>query len=217
MAMPSWLDAHSAMAIGTAGFTAALAIDRMEHNGLAPGQGPVLVTGAAGGVGSQAIDMLAARGYEVIAVTGRQELEPWLRELGASALMPRAELARPAPPLAAARWAGAIDNAGGAILHALLAGTRNGGSVASIGLVAGAELHTTVMPFILRGVNLLGCNYFAITPAQWQRIWQRLGSDLRPRHLDRIVTAVVPFDDLPGAFQAYLNGTVRGRQVVRIG
>jgi len=217
MPMPSWLDAQSAMAIGTAGFTAALAIDRLEHNGVAPGQGPMAVTGAAGGVGSLAIDMLAARGYEVVAVSGRAELEPWLREIGATALLPRAELARATPPLAKARWAGALDNAGGAILHALLAGTRSGGSVASIGLVAGAELHTTVMPFILRGVSLLGVNYFEISAAQRQRVWERLGTDLRPRHLDRIVTAVLSFDALPAAFQAYLDGTVRGRQVVRIG
>jgi NADPH2:quinone reductase len=214
--MPAWLDAQSAMAIGTAGFTAALAIDRLEHNGLAPGQGPVLVTGAGGGVGSLATDMLAARGYEAIAVTGRPELEPWLRGLGASALLPRAELERATPPLAPARWAGAIDSAGGAILHALLAGTRNGGSVASVGLVASAELHTTVMPLILRGVNLLGINYFAITDAQRQRVWQRLGGDLRPRHLERIVSGVVPFAALPDAFRAYLDGSVRGRQVVRI-
>ena len=214
--MPAWLDAQSAMAIGTAGFTAALAIDRLEFNGLAPGQGPVLVTGAGGGVGSLAIDMLAGRGYEAIAVTGRPELEPWLRELGASALMPRAQLTHATPPLAPARWAGAIDNAGGAILHALLAGTRSGGSIASVGLVAGAELHTTVMPLILRGVSLLGVNYFFITEQQRQRVWQRLGSDLRPRHLDRIAS-VLHFDALPGAFQAYLDGGVRGRQVVRIG
>lgn len=215
--MPAWLDAGSAMALGTAGFTAALAIDRLEHHGLAPGQGPVLVTGAAGGVGSQAIDMLAGRGYEVTAVSGRAALEEWLRALGAHALLPRAELERPAPPLAKARWAGAIDNAGGAILHALLAGTQPGGAVASVGLVAGTELHTTVMPFILRGVSLLGINYFEITPAQRERVWQRLAGDLRPRHLERIVSGVLPFDALPGAFQAYLDGTVRGRQVVRIG
>ena len=215
--MPRWLDAHSAMAIGTAGFTAALAIDRLEGNGLAPAAGPVAVTGAGGGVGSLAIDMLAARGYEVLAVSGRPELESWLRELGASATLPRAELQRFTPSLGSARWAGAIDSAGGAILHALLATTRVGGSVASIGLVAGADLHTTVMPFILRGVSLLGINYFAITETQRQRVWQRLGDDLRPRHLDRIVTGVVAFEDLPGAFQAYLDGQVRGRQVVRIG
>jgi NADPH2:quinone reductase len=216
--MPAWLDGERAMALGTAGFTAALAIDRLEHQGLAPGQGPMLVTGAAGGVGSLAVDMLAARGYEVTAVTGRAaSLEGWLRELGASALLPRAEFERPAPPLAKARWAGAIDNAGGAILHALLAGTRAGGAVASIGLVAGAELHTTVMPFILRGVSLLGINYFEITPAQRARVWQRLATDLQPRHLARIVSGVVPFDALPDAFQAYLDGTVRGRQVVRLG
>jgi NADPH:quinone reductase-like Zn-dependent oxidoreductase len=140
-----------------------------------------------------------------------------LRTLGASALLPRAELATATAPLAKARWSGAIDNAGGALLHALLASVRGGGSVASIGLVGGAELHTTVMPFILRGVSLLGINYFEISASQRARVWQRLGSDLRPRHLDRIVTNVVSFDALPGAFQAYLDGTVRGRQVVRIG
>jgi len=215
--MPAWLDAQAAMAIGTAGFTAALAIDRLEHNGLAPGMGPVAVTGAAGGVGSHAIDMLSARGYEVVAVSGRPELEPWLRALGASALLPRSELACATAPLAPARWAGAIDNAGGPILHSLLASTRSGGSVASVGLVASAELHTTVMPFILRGVSLLGIHYFEISAEQRQRVWQRLGSDLRPRHADQILSGVLPFEDLPAAFQSYLEGRVRGRQVVRIG
>lgn len=217
MPLPRWLDAASAMALGTAGFTAALAIDRLEANGLAPEQGAVAVTGAGGGVGSLAIDMLAARGYDAVAVSGRPELESWLRELGASALLPRAELQRFTPSLAPARWAGAVDSAGGSMLHALLAATRAGGSIASVGLVAGADLHTTVMPFILRGVSLLGINYFAISEPQRQRVWRRLGEDLRPRHLDRIVSGVVPFDELPGAFQPYLDGQVRGRQVVRIG
>jgi NADPH2:quinone reductase len=214
--MPVGLDAQGAMAIGTAGFSAALAIERMEHNGLTPERGAVAVTGAAGGVGSVAIDMLAARGYQVIAISGRPELTPYLQSIGATSVLPRAELAASIQPLGSARWAGAIDNAGGPLLHALLAGTRNNGCVASVGLAATAELNTTVMPFILRGVNLLGVNSSATPTPLRHRIWARIATDLRPRHLDRIVSAVIPFSELLAAFPAYLKGAVRGRQVVRI-
>jgi acrylyl-CoA reductase (NADPH) len=216
IAMPAGFDGHSAMAVGTAGFAAALAIVRMEHNGQLPSSGPIVVTGAAGGVGSLAIDMLGAGGYEVIAVTGKQAAHEYLRALGASSVLTREELGSADQPLMPARWGGAIDNLGGAALVSLLAGTRNNGNVASIGLAQTAELRGTVMPFILRGVNLLGVNSAATPLATRLLVWQRLERDLRPRHLDLIAPRSISLDELPGAFAAYLQGGVQGRTVVRI-
>ena len=200
--MPPGLDAYTAMSLGTAGFTAALAIHRMEHNGQAPQNGPVVVTGATGGVGSIAIDMLAGRGYEVIAVTGKVGSVDYLRALGAAQVLLRGEVDHGKRPLEAARYAGAIDNVG---------------NIASVGLTSGAELRTTVMPFIIRGVNLLGINSAATLRPMRLVVWNRIATDLKPRHLDRIVTRTLGFDELPGAFQAYLDGTVTGRTVVKIG
>jgi acrylyl-CoA reductase (NADPH) len=216
IAMPPGLDAHAAMAVGTAGFAAALAIVRMEHNGQLPADGPIVVTGAAGGVGSLAIDMLATRGFDVVAVTGKESAHDYLRALGASAVWTRQQLGSGDAPLAPTRWAGAIDNLGGATLAALLAGTRNNGNVASIGLAEASELRTTVMPFILRGVNLLGVNSAATPLPTRLTVWKRIAGDLRPRHLDRIVQRNISFDELPGAFPAFLEGGVQGRTVVRI-
>jgi NADPH2:quinone reductase len=216
IAMPPGFDAHAAMAVGTAGFAAALAIVRMEHNGQQPSSGPIVVTGAAGGVGSLAIDMLATRGYEVIAVTGNQAAHEYLRALGAASVMSREELGSSDQPLMPARWGGAIDNLGGPTLVSLLAGTRNNGNVASVGLAQDAGLHGTVMPFILRGVNLLGVNSAATPLPTRLLVWQRIASDLRPRHLDRIVQRSIGFDELPAAFTAFLQGGVQGRTVVRI-
>ena len=215
--MPEGLGAFRAMALGTAGFTAALAIHKMEHNGLAPSRGPVAVTGATGGDGSLAIDMLAGRGYEVIAITGKADSVDYLRSLGASQVLLRPQLELGERPLESARFAGAIDNVGGKMLGWLTRSVDNWGTIASVGLAGGAELHTTVMPFILRGIHLIGINSSATLREMRLIVWQRIASDLRPRHLDRIVTQTIEFDALPGAFAAYLAGTVTGRTVVKIG
>ncbi len=215
--MPAGLDAFTAMSLGTAGYTAALAIHRMEHNGQSPARGPVVVTGATGGVGSIAIDMLAGRGYEVVAVTGKAAAVDYLKSLGASQVLLRGEIDHGSRPMESVRWAGAIDNVGGETLTWLTRTVDNWGNIASIGLTGGAELHTTVMPFIIRGVNLLGINSAATLRDTRLVVWGRIATDLKPRHLDRIVTRTIAFDDLPGAFDAYLQGSVTGRTVVRIG
>jgi len=215
--MPPGLDAFKAMTLGTAGFTAALAIHRMEHNGQTPARGPIVVTGATGGVGSVAIDMLAGRGYEVIAVSGKAESIDYLKSLGAAQVLLRADIDYGKRPLEAARFAGAIDNVGGETLTWLTRTVDNWGNIASIGLAGGAELKTTVMPFILRGVNLLGINSSATLRELRLIVWQRIATDLKPRHLDAIATRTIGFDELPSAFAAYLQGTVTGRTVVRIG
>jgi len=215
--MPPGLDAFTAMAVGTAGFTAALAIHRMEQNGQEPGGGAIAVTGASGGVGSLAIDMLSGRGYRVAAISGKADAVPYLRELGASEVLLRAGLDLGSRPLENARFGGAIDNVGGEILTWLTRTVDFWGNIASIGLASGAAFTTTVMPFILRGVALLGINSSA-TRRDWRlTVWQRIATDLRPRHLERIVTRTIEFAELPAAFPAYLTGGVTGRTVVRIG
>ena len=215
--IPPGLDELRAMALGTAGFTAALAIHRMEQNGQVPAAGPIVVTGATGGVGSLAIDMLAGRGYEVIAVTGKDDQGEYLRSLGAARILARGQIDFGQRPLEPAEFGGAIDNVGGPMLTWLTRTVGFFGNIASIGLTGGAQLHTTVMPFILRGVSLLGINSSATPRAMRLAVWNRIATDLMPRHFDRIVTRVVPFDALPGAFQAFLDGSVVGRTVVRIG
>ena len=215
--MPPGLDAFTAMALGTAGFTAALAIHRMEQNGQEPAGGPIAVTGASGGVGSIAIDMLSARGYRVVAVSGKADAVPYLRELGASEVLLRASLDLGSRPLENARFGGAIDNLGGDTLTWLTRTVDFWGNIASIGLASGAGFTTTVMPFILRGVALLGVNSSA-TRREWRlAVWQRIATDLRPRHIERIVTRTIAFDELPAAFPDYIAGRVTGRTVVRIG
>ena len=215
--MPEGLGAFRAMALGTAGFTAALAIHRMEHNGQNPAKGPIVVTGATGGVGSIAIDMLSNRGYEVIAVTGKAESIDYLRALGASDVLLRKEIDYGKRPLEAARFGGAIDNVGGETLTWLTRTVDTWGNIACIGLAGGAELNTSVIPFILRGVNLLGINSSATLREMRLIVWNRIATDLKPRHLDKIVTQTIDFDALPAAFQSYLDGTVTGRTVVKIG
>jgi NADPH2:quinone reductase len=214
--MPEGLDAFTAMALGTAGFTAALAIHRLEQNGQSPTGGPIAVTGASGGVGSIAVDMLAARGYRVVAVSGKAAAADYLKELGAAEVLTRQDLNLGSRPLENARFAGAIDNLGGEVLAWLTRSVDFWGNIASIGMASSAELKTTVMPFILRGVSLLGINSSA-TRREWRlAVWKRIATDLRPRHLERIVTRTIAFDELPGAFAAYLEGAVTGRTVVRI-
>jgi NADPH2:quinone reductase len=215
--LPAGLSAFEAMALGTAGFTAALAIHRMEQNGQSPQGGAIAVTGASGGVGSVAVDMLATRGYRVVAVSGKSSAVPYLRELGAQEVLARQGIDLGSRPLESARFGGAIDNLGGEVLTWLTRSVDFWGNIASIGLAAGAELNTTVMPFILRGVSLLGINSSA-TPRELRlAVWQRIATDLKPRHLARIVTRSIAFEELPQAFPAYLDGAVTGRTVVRIG
>jgi NADPH2:quinone reductase len=214
--IPAGLDEFHAMALGTAGFTAALAIHRMEQNGQMPTGGPVVVTGATGGVGSIAIDMLDARGYEVVAVSGKADADAYLTALGAKRILRRQEIDPGKRPLEAAQFAGGIDNLGGDLLTWLTRTVGYGGNIASIGLAASAELKTTVMPFILRGVNLLGINSVATPRDLRLAVWRRIGTDLKPRHLDRIVSRTIAFADLPGAFEAHIKGVITGRTVVRI-
>jgi NADPH2:quinone reductase len=214
--MPPGMDTFTAMALGTAGFTAGLAIDRMEHNGQTPEKGPIVVTGATGGVGSLAIDMLSARGYEVIAVSGKAAAMDYLRAIGAARILARQEINFGSRPLESVQFAGAIDNVGGEMLAWLTRTVDLWGNIASVGLAGGAELKTTVMPFILRAVSLLGINT-STTPRDIRlAVWKRIATDLRPRHLDRIVTRTIAFDELPGAFPAYIEGRVVGRTVVKI-
>src|SRR4029077_4534887 len=214
--LPQGMNAFDVMALGTAGFTAALAIHRMEQNGQSPQGGPIVVTGASGGVGSLAIDMLARRGYRVIAVSGKPAAVPYLQELGAHEVLSRQALDLGSRALETARFGGAIDNLGGEILTWLTRTVDFWGNIASIGLAGGPELKTTVMPFILRGVSLLGINSSA-TPREWRlKVWERIGTDLRPRHLKQIVTRTIDFPQLPQAFAGYLDGSVTGRTVVRI-
>jgi NADPH2:quinone reductase len=214
--MPPGLDAQTAMSLGTADFTAALAIHRMEQNGQTPAGGPIAVTGATGGVGSIAVDMLATRGYRVIAVSGKAEAAEYLKALGASEVLDRKSLDLGSRPLEAARFAGAIDNLGGEVLTWLTRTVDFWGNIASIGLASSPELKTTVMPFILRGVALLGINSSA-TRREWRlAVWQRIATDLKPRQLARIVTRTIDFEQLPQAFPDYLAGRVTGRTLVRI-
>jgi NADPH2:quinone reductase len=216
IALPPGMDEMDVMKLGTAGFTAALAIQRMEHNGQRPSGGPIVVTGASGGVGSIAINMLAGRGYEVVAVSGKPDAEPYLRELGAHRVLRRQDVDLGSRPMEAALWAGAIDNVGGETLTWLTRTVDFWGNIASIGLAGSHELHTTVLPFILRGVSLLGINSVATPRETRLAVWQRIGTDLRPAKLDRIATRVVDFADLLAQFDGYLKGQVTGRTVVRI-
>jgi len=214
--LPAELSLYTAMAIGTAGFTAALAIDRLEQNGLQPDQGPVIVSGASGGVGSIAIDLLDGRGYEVVALTGKTTEALYLNGLGAGSLLVRTDLPTGKRPLEQAQWAGAVDNVGGELLAWLTRTVKPWGSIASIGMAGGIELDTTVMPFILRGVSVLGITSANCPMPRRRRIWQRLAGDLAPRHLDAIVSRVVSLDDLPAVFGQLLAGQHRGRTVVQL-
>jgi NADPH2:quinone reductase len=215
--IPDCMTAFEAMQIGTAGYTAALAIHRMEQNGQQPANGPVVVTGATGGVGSIAIDMLAARGYETVAVTGKAAETGYLASIGAAEVLLREEIDLGRRPMEKAQWAGAIDNLGGDYLTWLTRTMRYGGNIASIGLASSPVLSTTVLPFILRAVCLLGINSVDTPRDLRLAVWSRIGADLRPRHLDTIGSRTIGLDELPGAFQAYLEGRVTGRTVVEIG
>ncbi len=214
--LPASLSLYDAMVLGTAGFTAALGIVRMEENGLRPDKGPVIVTGATGGVGSLAVDMLARLRYHVVALTGKESEADYLRGLGAAEVMLRdgLDLTR-IRPLDSARWAGAVDNLGGDILAWIASTMMQGGTIASIGLAASMKLNTTVAPFILRGVSLLGVDSGYIGEPYRSGVWQRLAGDLRPPHLESM-TRRIAFDELPGIFDEYIAGRAKGRVVVEI-
>lgn len=214
--IPEGMTPLEAMQIGTAGFTAALAIHRMEQNGQLPESGPVLVTGATGGVGSIALDMLYARGYEAVALTGKADQAAYLKSIGAHKVLARDEVDLGKRPMEKAQWAGAIDNLGGDVLTWLTRTVDYGGNIASIGLAASHELHTTVLPFILRAVCLLGINSVDTPRDLRQQVWKRIGGDLKPRHLNVIAGRTIGFEDLPNAFQAFIDGNVTGRTVVEI-
>ncbi len=214
--LPKGLTTFSCMMLGTAGFTAALAIKHLDHNGLHPKGGTVVVTGAGGGVGGLAVNMLAKRGYEVVAITGKREAQKYLKDLGASSIMLRSEIDYGSKPLERAQWQGAVDNVGGEMLAWLTRTTSWWGSIASIGQTGGHELHTTVMPFILRGINLLGINSVATPRPLRLKIWQRLATDLKPPKLKLVAATLIQFDDLPAAFPKLLQGSQRGRIVVKI-
>jgi NADPH2:quinone reductase len=214
--LPDGMSAFDAMALGTAGFTTGLAINRMEQNGQKPAMGPIVVTGASGGVGSIAVDLFAKLGYEVVAVSGKPEADDFLKALGATKILRRQDIDLGKRPLETAQWGGALDNVGGEILTWLTRTVDNWGNIASIGLAASHKLETTVMPFILRGVSLLGVNSSAMPRDVRVAIWKRLATDLKPRHLDRIVTQTISFDELPNAFDAFVKSRIMGRTVVKI-
>jgi putative YhdH/YhfP family quinone oxidoreductase len=212
--MPKGMSLFDAMALGTAGFTAGLAVARMEHEGLRPGGGPVAVTGATGGVGSIAIDILAGLGHHVVAITGKAAESDYLKGLGAKEVLLRSgiDLAK-IKPLDRTTWVGAVDNLGGDMLAWLASTMKIGAPLAAVGLAASMNLNTTVAPFILRGVSLLGVDSVNCPMPQRQAVWQRLATDMRPRHLAQF-TRTIPFDDLPKVFNDFIEARVRGRIVV---
>jgi len=215
VAIPDGLSPLDAMTIGTAGFTAALSIVDMELNGLAPSNGPVIVTGATGGVGSLAVQMLAARAYGVTALTGKDSEHDFLRTLGAREILSRNGLQLGTRPLEKAQWAGAVDAVGGDTLAWLTRTMLYNGVIASSGLTGGTELHTTVLPFILRGVKLLGIDSVMCAADKRRRVWQRIATDLKPAGL-RAVAREIALEDLPEAFATLLRGGARGRFVVTL-
>jgi putative YhdH/YhfP family quinone oxidoreductase len=212
--LPPGITPLDAITIGVAGYTAALALDLMELNEMTPAKGKVLVNGATGGVASIAIDMLARKGYEVVAVTNKADRADYLRELGAATVISSSELQTGSRPLEKAQWAGAVDSLGGEALAGLIRTMQRDGVIASIGNAAGIEFSSTVMPFILRGVRLIGVNSDNDVPTR-ERVWKRLASDLRPRHLQRI-GHVEPFQALPRVMEDVIAGRNTGRAVIAL-
>lgn len=213
--LPAGLSARDAMAIGTAGYTAMLAVMALERHGLKPAQGPVVVTGAAGGVGSVAIALLAKLGFQVMASTGRREEADYLKGLGASEIIDRSELSGPPKALAKERWAGGIDSVGSATLANLLSMTKYGGAIAACGLAGGMDLPGSVAPFILRGVSLLGIDSVQCSPSLRNEAWRRLESDLDRGKLEQM-TRQIGLPEVIGVAGTILEGRVRGRIVVKI-
>ena len=216
MPLPETMTTREAMAIGTAGYTAMLAVMALEGHGLTPERGPIAVTGAAGGVGSVAVAILAKRGFTVHAVTGRPQEADYLKSLGAAEIVERKELAGPPKPLAKERWAGAVDSVGSATLANLLSMTRYGGAVAACGLAGGMDLPSSVAPFILRGVCLYGIDSVMCPLERRKTAWKRLATDLDRQKLAAMTTEI-GLSDVPKAAADILNGQVRGRIVVKIG
>ena len=210
------LSPKEAMIIGTAGFTAALCVHRMEQNGQSPKQGPILVSGASGGVGSMAIDMLSSKGYEVTALTGKMNESEYLHQLGAKDILDRTKLELSNRPMEKALWAGAVDNVGGDILAWLTKTVKPQGNITSVGLAGGAKLETTVMPFILRGVSLLGITSAGCPTALRHKIWQRIATDLRPKHFDKMSVNEITLEDLDDVFKSMLDGKTKGRTIVQL-
>ena len=212
--LPAGLTLFDSMAYGTAGYTAALAVVRMETNGLAPDNGPVVVSGATGGVGSIAIAILAKLGYEVVALTGKAQEADYLRALGASKVLLRGDIDfAKVRPLERAEWAGGIDNLGGPVLAWMLAGAKQGATIASVGLAATPDLQTTVMPLILRGASLLGIDSGYTPMAVRREVWRRIATDMHLADLGRIATTI-PFDALTATFARFIAGAAKGRIVV---
>ncbi|HAC33128.1 MAG TPA: oxidoreductase [Gammaproteobacteria bacterium] len=216
VALPEGISLQESMAIGTAGFTAALSVHRLQQVDVTPESGKILVTGATGGVGSIAIDMLARQGYEVAAFTGKTDHSDYLRALGASEIVNRHELEMGTRPLEKGLWAGAVDTVGDETLAWLTRTVNPWGAIASCGLAGGIKLNTTVMPFIIRGVALLGIDSVLCPMDVRRQIWARIAGDLKPQHLQAIET-VVPFSQLPDQFGQFLDGSIKGRIVVAIG
>ena len=213
--VPPGLTPFDVMAIGTAGFTAALSVVHLERNGLQPANGPVIVTGATGGVGSLGVQCLAARGYQVTAMTGKDGEHEYLRSIGAADVLPRSAVQPSTRPILKATWAGAIDPVGGETLAWLTRTMIYGGSIAASGLTGGVDLYTTVIPFILRGVKLLGIDSVMCPMDLRRAVWQRLATDMKPAKLQATSTEI-ELKDLPEAFATLLKGAARGRFVVRL-
>ena len=212
--LPKGRSLHDSMALGTAGYTAALGIVRMEENGLKPENGKVIVSGATGGVGSIAIDILAQLGYEVVALTGKESQADYLRGLGAKEVMLRSSLdLSKVKPLDKALWAGAVDNLGGEVLAWMTSTMQQNGTIASIGLAASMSLNASVAPFILRGASLLGIDSGYTAMPLRRKVWERLAGDMRPGHL-AAMTRSVKLDDLPPVFESFIQGQAHGRVVV---
>lgn len=218
VAKPAGLDLREAMALGTAGFTAALAIHRLEQNGLKPENGPVLVTGASGGAGSIAIGILHRRGYQIVASTGRPAEHTYLRELGAGEVIERAVTsAESSRALEKEQWAGCVDAVGGSTLAYLIRTTRYGGSIAAFGNTGGVNFSTSVFPFILRGINLLGIDSVFCPMELRRELWQQLATGYKPERLLSHIGHEIHFEELPAALARVLRGEARGHTVVRIG
>ncbi len=215
--LPSGLSLRESMVLGTAGFTAALALYRMEANGQKPEQGAICVTGATGGVGSLAVDLFSRAGYSVTAISGKLNAFDWLHELGADQCISRHDLYWPDTPLASARFAGALDNVGGDTLSGLTRVIKPWGNIAACGMAGGIGLNSTVMPFIIRGIGLLGINSAGCPFPLRQSIWERLAGDWKPQHLDRIAQAPARLEDLHQHFQRIIGGGGLGRTVVELG
>ncbi|MCG8463523.1 MAG: YhdH/YhfP family quinone oxidoreductase [Xanthomonadales bacterium] len=214
---PTGLTLRECMGLGTAGFTAALSLQRMEDAGQTPDMGPIVVTGATGGVGSIAISLLHTAGYEVHAISGKTDQFDWLQSLGASQCVAREGLWLGDRPMESARWAGAIDNVGSEMLASLTRVIKPWGNIASCGLAAGIDLRTTVMPFIIRGIGLLGINSAGCPYHIRSNLWTKLANEWKPRHLEQLMTREATMEELPEIFEHMLKGGSLGRTVVKMG